>query len=57
MLQIEAMVSIKIQCCYLPGVSENNHKRSGQSAYREEAKLQTKNKYPTITAYYYYLEL
>ena len=53
MLQTEAMVSIKIQCCYLPHVSEDNHEGFGQSAYREEAKPQTTNTYPTISASYY----
>jgi hypothetical protein len=52
-MQTEVMESIEIQCCYLHGVSEDNHERSGQSVYREEAKMQTTNTYPTITASYY----
>ena len=39
MLQNEVMMSFKIQCCYSPGVTEDNHERSGQSAYTEEVKL------------------
>jgi hypothetical protein len=41
MLQNEVMMSFKIhvQCCYLHGVIEDNHERSGQSANTEEAKL------------------
>jgi len=31
MLQKEVMVSFKIQCCYLPGVSEDNHEKSVDS--------------------------
>jgi len=38
MLQKEVMVSFKIQCCYSPVVTEDNHERSGQSAYMEYAK-------------------
>jgi len=39
MLQNEVMLTFKIQCCYSHGVTEDNHERSGQSAYTEEAKL------------------
>jgi len=39
MLQNEFMMSFKTQCCYSPGVTEDNHERSGQSACKEEAKL------------------
>jgi len=33
------MMSFKIQCCYSPGVTKDNHERSGQFAYKEKAKL------------------
>jgi len=39
MLQNEVRMSFKIQCCYSPGVTEDNHESSGQSVYKEEAKL------------------
>jgi len=39
MLQNEVMLIFKIQRCYSQGVTENKHKRSGQSSYTEEAKL------------------
>ena len=38
-LQNDVMMSDKILCCSSPGVTENNHESSGQSAYKEEAKL------------------
>ena len=39
MLQKDVMVTFKIQCCYLHGVTMDNHERSGQSVYTEVAKL------------------
>ena len=39
MLQKEVIVPFKIQRCYLPGVSEDNHEKSGHSAYMVQAKL------------------
>jgi len=39
MLQNEVKMSFKVQCCYSPGVTEEKHESSGQSAYKEEAKL------------------
>jgi hypothetical protein len=51
-LQNEVMMSFKIQCCYLPGVTEDNHERSEQSAYTEVAKLYTTNTYRNTTASY-----
>jgi hypothetical protein len=47
------MKSFKIQCCYWPGVTEDNHERSEESAYTEEAKLYTTNTYPNTKASYY----
>ena len=32
-------MSFKKKGCYFPGMTEDNHERSGQSAYMEEAKL------------------
>jgi len=52
MLHKIVMMSFKIQCCYSPGVTDDNHERSGQSAYTEEAKLYTTNTYPNNIASY-----